>query len=472
MAAVQARRSARPGQAPSARPVAADCALAALFSHFRCPPFIDSVAPADAPSGRPGFFRFGGAIGYGRLAGDSPAERADGLLPVAAATPARSGATLPFDLAEVVDNLRRERYARGSTGRLAALASRKATRELYYRLRPALPITVRKYVQRLRWRGWRDIPFPRWPVETSVEGLMRGALATLLRLSGVRELPFIWFWPGGARACATMTHDVEGHRGMAFADRLMDLDDEHGVKAAFQLVPAGAAKITDRLVQRFRGRGFEVNIHDLNHDGHLFRDRQTFQERAARINEYVRAFGCRGFRAGSMYRKQEWLDALDVSYDMSVPNVAHLEPQQGGCCTVFPYFVGDVLELPLTTAQDYTLFHVLGDYSIDLWKQQIEIIAAQNGFISFIVHPDYVADRRALAVYKELLAHLAQCARETPLWLAMPGEVDSWWRHRQQMRLVEEGGRWRVEGPDSARARVAWASIESGRLTLRVEAAA
>ena len=28
-----------------------------------------------------------------------------------------------------------------------------------------------------------------------------------------------------------------------------------------------------------------------------------------------------------------------------------------------PYFIGHVLELPLTTAQDYTVFHVLGDYS-------------------------------------------------------------------------------------------------------------
>ena len=59
---------------------------------------------------------------------------------------------------------------------------------------------------------------------------------------------------------------------------------------------------------------------------------------------------------------------------MSVPNVAHLEPQRGGCCTVMPYFIGDILELPLTTTQDYSLFHILGDYSIALWKQQIELI--------------------------------------------------------------------------------------------------
>ena len=71
-----------------------------------------------------------------------------------------------------------------------------------------------------------------------------------------------------------------------------------------------------------------------------------------------------------MYREQQWFDAFDFSYDMSVPNVAHLEPQRGGCCTVMPYFVGDLLELPLTTVQDYSLFHILNDYSTACGKSR------------------------------------------------------------------------------------------------------
>jgi len=72
-----------------------------------------------------------------------------------------------------------------------------------------------------------------------------------------------------------------------------------------------------------------------------------------------------------MYRNQDWYDSFDFSYDMSAPNVAHLDPMRGGCCTVMPYFIGKILELPVTTSQDYTLFHMLNDYSIDLWKQQL-----------------------------------------------------------------------------------------------------
>ena len=138
------------------------------------------------------------------------------------------------------------------------------------------------------------------------------------------------------------------------------------------------------LAERLRRRGFEVNLHDLNHDGLLFYDRSEFLVRAAKINQYARQFKCDGFRSGAMYRQQQWYDAFEFSYDMSVPNVASLEPQRGGCCTVMPYFIGEILELPLTTVQDYSLFHILNDYSISLWTQQIEAIREQNGLITLL----------------------------------------------------------------------------------------
>jgi hypothetical protein len=161
-----------------------------------------------------------------------------------------------------------------------------------------------------------------------------------------------------------------------------------------------------------------------------------------------------------MYRNQDWYGALEVAYDMSVPNVAHLEPQRGGCCTVMPYFVGDVLEIPLTTTQDYSLFHVLNDYSTRLWEEQIARIRAANGLISFIAHPDYLREEKARTVYTGLLAHLARLTSEGHSWMALPGEIDRWWRDRQQMSVVHRDGRWKVDGPGSARARVAYAVLE------------
>jgi len=266
-----------------------------------------------------------------------------------------------------------------------------------------------------------------------------------------------------------MTHDVEATAGRDFCDQLMDLDEAHGIPAAFQIVPESRYEVSDRFLESLRRRGFEVNVHDLDHDGRLFQSRSQFTRRVARINDYAAAFGSRGFRAGVMYRNQEWFDDLDVSYDMSVPNVAHLEPQRGGCCTVFPYFVGKILELPLTTTQDYSLFHVLGDYSTTLWQAQTELILARHGLVSFIAHPDYLIDERARRVYKHLLTYIARLRDERGVWVALPGDVDAWWRSRSQMELVHIGGRWHVQGPDSARARIAYATLDGDGLAYEIE---
>jgi len=169
-----------------------------------------------------------------------------------------------------------------------------------------------------------------------------------------------------------------------------------------------------------------------------------------------------------MYREQRWYDAFEFFYDMSVPNVAHLEPQRGGCCTVMPFFIGDILELPLTTTQDYSLFHILGDYSISLWKEQIDQIMSNNGLVSVIAHPDYLIEQRARAVYVELLGHLSRLRAERNLWIALPGEVDHWWRSRQVMSLVPHGDAWRINGPGSERARVGYARLEGDRLAYEV----
>jgi hypothetical protein len=443
-----------------------------VVDYFRCSP--DQVTLAD-PGPLPStahYFEFGDVVLFGRHDGDRPAalasERLSPLRAVVEENP--EGVRLPFDLDEVVTNLSEERYQQLASGYLEQVTTARVVRQLYYFLRPALPISVRKHLQRVRLGGWEGIRFPRWPLDTSIDSLMRATLGLLIRHNGGSEIPFVWFWPEGAPGCVVMTHDVEGVVGCDFSDALMDLDDGFGFKSAFQIIPEMRDGCTRPLFDQVRSRGFEVNLHDLNHDGFLFHERGQFLERMAKINRYAHELKCRGFRAGAMYRRQDWFDAFEFSYDMSVPNVAHLEPQGGGCCTVMPYFVGDVLELPLTTTQDYSLFHIIGDYSTRLWQQQVELILAAHGFISFITHPDYLIDERARRVYTDLLGYLERLREERNVWSALPGEVDRWWRSRSQMTLVKSANGWRVDGPDSERARVAYAALDGDRVFYRLAA--
>jgi hypothetical protein len=294
-------------------------------------------------------------------------------------------------------------------------------------------------------------------------------LTLALRARPTESIPFIWFWPDGASSCGMMTHDVEHLTGLNFCSDLMGIDDSFGIKSSFQIIPEGRYEVGKESLENFSKCGCEISVHDLNHDGFLFQDRREFLRRAELINQYGKTFRTRGFRSGQMYRNQSWYDALDFSYDMSVLNVAHLEPQRGGCCTVMPFFIGKILELPLTTVQDYSLFHVLDDYSIDLWRQQIDLIRAQHGLISFITHPDYLVEARARSVYLDLLRHLSRLRDEEQLWMALPSEVDRWWRDRHQMRLVQHRDGWQIEGPGKERARIAHASLRDDRLVYTME---
>ena len=442
-----------------------------LLDFFRCPLEFAALCVPEKYDSRPGFFHFGpGAIGYGQSAFESPSAMNGHSLPDLVRNVVFHGSTirLPFDASTIVDNLRMERYPSNGHGGVPALLSSELARRAYYCFRPMLNDSLRQSLQRLFFRDWRELLFPKWPVDTSVEQILERLLLLSMRAWKLDSIPFIWFWPDGAHSSAIVTHDVETTAGISCLPRLMDIDDEFGIKASYQLVPEQRYQFSKTLIDAIRERQCEVNVHGLNHDGNLFRDRATFLKQAKRINRYLRDFGAEGFRSACMYRNMDWYEELNISYDMSVPNVAHLEPQRGGCCTVFPYFIGRILELPLTTVQDYSLFHILKDYSIELWKKQIELISGRNGLISFIVHPDYIFAEKALSVYKTLLAYLVELRSDKRMWIARPGDVNRWWRERDAMKLVFEEGKWRITGPGRERARIAFAQIQGDKITYTV----
>ena len=441
-----------------------------VTQYFRCSERHIRLDLAGQLSLENGYFRFGGeGPCYGQLCEESLSSALTGnLCDVIGHVTIENGITyLPFDVTQVVDNLRLELYSKNSLQDESPFSS--MLNEIYYRVRPLLPGGVRRLLQKARLSNWKTLKFPRWPVDRSVDLLLEQLLLLSLRSQRLERIPFIWFWPDGAPSCAIMTHDVETAVGRNFCETVMDLDDAYGIKACFSVVPEDRYTVTNEYLDSIWKRGFEVCVQDLNHDGRLFKDREEFLARAEKINAYGKQYGATGFRSAVLYRNQMWFDQLKFSYDMSVPNVAHLEPQRGGCCTVMPYFVGDILELPVTTTQDYALFNFLNEYSIDLWRRQIDLVMAKHGLVSFIVHPDYITKSREWNVYKSLLAHLAKLREEKKLWIPLPGEVDRWWRQRAKMTIVEDDHGVRIEGEGSERARVAYASEVDGKLVYTLD---
>ena len=335
-------------------------------------------------------------------------------------------------------------------------ALEKVFLEVYYSVRSLLSDRGRASLQRKYLLG-RTTSFPAWPLDHTADALLEHQLARVMRETGLESLPFIWYWPNHSSACAIVTHDVETERGKGLCQKLIDVDTSFGIRGSFQIVPEKRYEVSPSFLADIRSQGFEVAVHDLNHDGRLFLNEKTFSQRIAKVNRYGKAFGSPGFRAGVMYRNQRWFDQLDFEFDMSVPNTARFEPQGGGCCSVMPYFIGRLLEIPLTTAQDYTIFHILKTFSPELWFQQVDAIFKKHGLISVLTHPDYIMEPKAVATYRVLLERLASLRERNGLWVATPCELNHWWRQRADLRLEKQNGDWRIVGDGADRASIAYA---------------
>ena len=443
-----------------------------FLKYFRCPDDLVDFRLAGDLAPRPGFFRVGrDLVAYGRtVSGQTQPEPSDSVEDTSSQIRAKQRVVyLPFNLDEVVENLRYERYCAAPNCPNSGSQLQSVSRSAYYALRPILPTSVRKHLQRLALHRWEEKSFPAWPVDNTVDRLFECAMSSAICANSGEPVPFIWFWPEGHSSCAIVTHDVETTAGRDFCTNLMDLDDSAEIKSSFQLIPEGRYAMTEYFLCSIRDRGFEINVHDFNHDGDLFRHRDEFLRRVARINAYGAKFQALGYRSGALYRNLDWYDSFDYSYDMSVPTVGHLDPQSGGCCTTKPYFIGKILEIPVVATQDYTLFHILRQYSMELWEREIQLILDQNGLISFIVHPDYLLEKRARDVYIALLDRLSHARRDAGMWIPLPRELNQWWRNRSQMRLLRNGSAWTIEGPGKHRARIAYATLQGDRLVYSLD---
>jgi hypothetical protein len=440
----------------------------AFLDHTKCPPAALERITCSKGSGTEGFFRFNDLRLYGRTSGGSTSPGPEGNLPPIDSLISRTSGSvaLPFDPTEIIDNLRREKYVGSAKAEISYIADNKSiSRRIYYALRPLFPVKVRRILQRIALQDWSKISFPAWPVDTTVDDFIARLWVLLLEASGEEQIPFVWYWPKAYQSCAIMTHDVETGVGQEFCHTILKLEQEYGIRSSFELVPEVRYELSQAVVAAIRRAGSEICVHGLNHDGRLFSSEQLFRDRAKAINQYAKSWGATGFRSPVMYRNLDWYDAFDFSYDMSVPNVAHVDPQRGGCCTIFPFFVGNVVELPLTTTQDYPLYNILRSDPMTMWTKQLDSIVARHGLASFIIHPDYTMEPEKQELYRELLRMLTKYGKERNVWLALPGEVDTWWRERNGMTLVREQGTWTIQGKGSDRAAVAYAKLENGKLT-------
>jgi hypothetical protein len=242
-------------------------------------------------------------------------------------------------------------------------------------------------------------------------------------------------WPDGKQFALVLTHDVEGQAGMDRCLPLMELEKAAGFRSSFNFVPEGTCAVNQEVRKELERNGFEIGVHDLRHDGFLYQSRETFRTNAQHINRYLKEWNARGFRSGFMLHNLNWVEDLEVLYDASTFDTDPFEPQPDGVETIFPFWVSapggrGFVELPYTLIQDFNLFVVLQEQTIDIWKRKVDWIASHGGMALLIVHPDYLnfssgslaRDEFPAARYQELLQYI-KATYAGCYWQALPREV-------------------------------------------------
>ena len=243
-------------------------------------------------------------------------------------------------------------------------------------------------------------------------------------------------WPNGHRFAFVLTHDVDSQKGLDRVKQLAELEMALGFRSSFNLIPEGPYRVEEGLRHWLTGHGFEVGVHDLNHDGKLYLSEKGFEIRAQRINHYLKEWNAVGFRSGFMHHNLKWLLALDALYDASTFDTDPFEPQPDGVNTIFPFRVrredrrDGYVELPYTLPQDSTLFVLFKEKTNQIWERKLDWIVERGGMALLNAHPDYMSfdglgmndDEFPAALYEKFLRHVKEKYAGS-YWHALPREV-------------------------------------------------
>jgi hypothetical protein len=296
--------------------------------------------------------------------------------------------------------------------------------QIYYRLKPYIPWRIRMGARRMLAQRQRLIHSDTWPINEAAGKTPEGWRG----------------WPDGRKFAIVLTHDIEGASGFKKYPALMQLEKSLGFRSSFNFIPEGEYRVSHGQIAELRQNGFEVGVHDLRHDGKLFWHRGDFSESARSINGYVRSWDARGFRSGFMLHDRACLNELEIEYDASTFDTDPFEPQPEGVHTIFPFWItrptgGGYVELPYTLPQDSTMFFVLNEATVDIWKRKLDWIAQRGGMALLNVHPDYVNFDKgpgkpweySAELYREFLRYASQ-KYGGQYWQALPHEVATWYR--------------------------------------------
>lgn len=282
-----------------------------------------------------------------------------------------------------------------------------------------------------------------------VEFLRTIFLASLVTCAG--PIPRIGFWRRGKTYVVSVTHDVETEEGLASgAPVLMAVEANLQISSTWN-VPSDRYPLAPSALDKLAQNG-EIGAHDSRHDGRLILldTREKTQRLAECKSRLEKSTGRKvvGFRAPLLQHDKDLLIALsDAGFelDSSCPSWEILSPtslKPHGVGTIFPFLIGNLVEIPVSLPQDHQLIRVAGlqpSAAVDLLLRLSNWIQSIGGVCVILTHPDY---EFAAAEHKQEYDRLLSAFRSDPECEMMTlRELAEWWKMRSRARLEIDNGK-------------------------------
>lgn len=234
-------------------------------------------------------------------------------------------------------------------------------------------------------------------------------------------------WPKGSKAAVVLSLDIDDHSCASLLKDVAYIFYSYGAKATVNVLSQGGYALDYDFIQSLYRSGWEIASHGLNHirvDEVSIKMSKVMLE--ARLKVPIKGFRAPSLRFSPMLLKP--LIEAGYIYDSSLPDTSKgagllVKWRNVEALTIYPFLIGPLVELPVTTPIDNHLFKYLKLNILKSFKylrNKILWSYRKGGLILLLLHPSYYNSYERKIFLRMLLSFLTSMP---DIWLTTAIDV-------------------------------------------------